>query len=108
VRPGFPALERPTGLSHFPQNRLCSGTSGFARTTLDGSRAATGGTSTSPPPRLVRDEVRRLRLLREVDVAVVGDPRLADGAVPAEAVAGAAPAADVGALARAARPQTLQ
>ena len=68
--------------------------------------------STRPAPRLVRDEVRWLRLLRELDVpaddAVPRDPVLVDGAVPTDAVPGGALAAEAGALARAAIPQTLQ
>jgi hypothetical protein len=68
--------------------------------------------STRPPPRLVRDEVRWLRLLRELDVpaddAVPRDPVLVDGVVPTDAVPAGALPAEAGALARAAIPQTLQ
>src|SRR6478672_1146325 len=50
ARPGRPSLLRPTGLPHLAQLRLSSGTSGFFRTTLDGSTRGIGGMVVRPAP----------------------------------------------------------
>ena len=55
VRPAAPSLPRPTGRLHLLQNLLFSSSFGSVSTALDGSRAGTGGTSTSPAPSQPRD-----------------------------------------------------
>ncbi|GAA2269963.1 hypothetical protein GCM10010402_27630 [Actinomadura luteofluorescens] len=54
VRPGRPPRLRPTFSSHLLQKRRFSGTSGFSMIAEAGSRAGTGGTSTSPAPSIPR------------------------------------------------------
>jgi hypothetical protein len=81
-------------------------------TTLEGSRAGIGGTSTSPPPRL-REDVRVLRVVRfeaPADVPVVPVTTDADGLLPAPGPPGARAEGAVGGLAvfGGAIPQTLQ
>ena len=56
VRPGRPFAGWPTRSPQFPQNRLLSGTRGSARIAVVGSRAGTGGTSTSPAPSAPRED----------------------------------------------------
>src|SRR4051794_10931357 len=51
--------ERPTGFPQFQQNRFDSATTGLVISASSGSRAATRGTSTSPPPsRRIGENVR--------------------------------------------------
>src|SRR5215472_11586891 len=88
--PGVPSRLRPTGRSHEPQNRLPSATTGLASTAAAGSRAGTGGISTSPAPRCPRADrllparMRRLPV-RPLPVRPLEDPEPAppDGAEPA-------------------------
>ncbi|GAA1859938.1 hypothetical protein GCM10009736_28750 [Actinomadura bangladeshensis] len=54
VRPGLPPRLRPTFSSQRLQKRRFSGTSGFSMIADAGSRAGTGGTSTSPAPSIPR------------------------------------------------------
>src|SRR5580693_2327628 len=56
VRPARPFTDWPTRSPQFPQNRLLSGTRGSARIAVAGSRAGTGGTSTSPAPSAPRED----------------------------------------------------
>src|SRR5215472_2680864 len=107
VRPGRPSRGWPTSCPQFPQNRRFSGTSGLARTADAGSRAGTGGTSTSPAPSPPREDLplldRVARLPRRLSVVVDQDPVPPDPEPPVAVVAatGAWPAAG-------ASPQTLQ
>jgi hypothetical protein len=56
VSPARPFTDWPTRSPQFPQNRRLSGTRGSARIAVVGSRAGTGGTSTSPAPSAPRED----------------------------------------------------
>jgi hypothetical protein len=118
VRPGRPFADWPTRSPQFPQNRRLSGTRGSARIAVVGSRAGTGGTSTSPAPSAPREdrplpdrEPRVPRLLPEPEPAVPEpEPVLADQDLdPWPPLAPLAPLGALAALAGAgAMPQTVQ
>ena len=89
--PGRPSRDWPTSCPQFPQNRRFSGTFGSARTAATGSRARTGGTSTSPAPSMPREDLPPLPREDRMPRPLPAPPPLP---VPADQYAGPEPLPD--------------